>query len=178
MGGTHTKTCPTRADLEYLTQQTIYDKETIQAWYGVFNKQAKNGRLSIRQFVTLFRSFFPGRNSDQFCEHVFRTFNTSNSGELSFREFLIAIHVTAQGSQEEKLRWTFRLYDVNGDGILTFEEVCEVLEASTDLRGEDRYRKKTQKITEEIFINMENDGLGGLTEEQFVENCLQFGEEV
>jgi len=174
MGGQTSRTSPTTADIEYLKQHTTYDKTTITAWYRVFHRQCNKGKLSVKQFVNLFKTFFPGRNSDQFCEHVFRTFNTSRSGELSFREFLIAIYVTSQGSQEEKLRWTFRLYDINGDGILTFEEVLEVLEASTDLRGGDQYRK----FPEELFMDLDSDGIGGLTEGQFVDNCLKVGEEV
>ena len=157
---------------------TGYDRATVQAWYNIFNKTSSRGRFNVQQFIHLFNNFFPGRSSDQFCEHVFRTFNTSKSGELSFNEFLIAVHVTAQGSREEKLRWTFRLYDVNGDGRLTCQEVCEVLEESRNLIRHDHDHFKPQHKAEELFKNIDRNSQGVLTEEQFVVNCMLYGEEV
>merc|ERR1711892_15667 len=141
MGGGTSKSGLSQADLEYLLRHTAYDKATVYAWYGVFNRNCTKGRLSVKQFLHLFKTFFPSRNSDQFCEHVFRTFNTSKSGELSFKE------------------------------------VLEVLETSIDLRDEDTNYYRTQKTAEELFLNLDSDGVGGLTEEQFVRNCLQFGVE-
>jgi Ca2+-binding EF-hand superfamily protein len=180
MGSVTSKSSMSQSDLSYLLENTKYDQATVQAWYKIFSKTSSRGRLNVQQFVHIFNSFFPGRSSYQFCEHVFRTFNTSKSGELSFKEFLIAVHVTAQGSREEKFRWTFRLYDVNADGILTREEVSEVLEASKDLReSAHHYTHKPQLTAEELFMNIDRKGLGALTEEQFVVNCLLLhGEEV
>ena len=179
MGSVQSKSSLRQSDLSYLLQNTTYNQATVQAWYKIFSKTSSRGRLNVQQFVHLFNTFFPGRSSDQFCEHVFRTFNTSKSGELSFKEFLIAVHVTSQGSREEKLRWTFRLYDVNADGILTCEEVSEVLEASKSLRESAHHCKYKPHITaEELFKNIDRKGLRALTEEQFVVNCMLYGEEV
>ena len=37
------------------------------------------------------------------------------------------------GSLEDKLRWTFKLYDLNGDGVLSKEEVEDV---AASVRGQ------------------------------------------
>lgn len=36
---------------------------------------------------------------------------------------------------EEKLRWTFSLYDINGDGFITREEMTDIATAVYELMG-------------------------------------------
>lgn len=36
---------------------------------------------------------------------------------------------------EEKLRWTFQLYDINGDGFITREEMTDIAIAIYELMG-------------------------------------------
>lgn len=41
----------------------------------------------------------------------------------------------SRGSLDEKLRWTFSLYDINGDGRITREEMTDIVSAVYDLMG-------------------------------------------
>lgn len=58
---------------------------------------------------------------------------------------------------EEKLRWTFQLYDINGDGLITREEMTDIAIAIYELMGRsteslangpdpDRIRDKVEKV--------------------------------
>ena len=47
-------------------------------------------------------------NLEEFCDHVFRTFDRDRNGFIDFKEFLLAIHVTSSGTPEDKLNWAFR----------------------------------------------------------------------
>ena len=47
-------------------------------------------------------------NAEDFCSHVFRTFDSDDNGFIDFKEFLLAIDVTSAGSPEQKLNWAFR----------------------------------------------------------------------
>ena len=47
-------------------------------------------------------------------------------GLVSFEEFAHALALLKRGSLEEKLTWAFHLYDLNGDGYLSREEIREV----------------------------------------------------
>ena len=38
----------------------------------------------------------------------------------------MGLSVLVNGTQEEKLEWTFHLYDLDGDGVITREEMEDV----------------------------------------------------
>ena len=41
----------------------------------------------------------------------------------------------SRGNLHEKLLWTFSLYDTNGDGIVTKDEMLDIVTAIYDLMG-------------------------------------------
>lgn len=43
--------------------------------------------------------------------------------------------ILSRGSTDEKLRWTFSLYDINGDGCITREEMTDIVTAVYELMG-------------------------------------------
>lgn len=45
------------------------------------------------------------------------------------------LSILSRGSVEEKLRWTFQLYDINGDGFITREEMTDIVTAIYELMG-------------------------------------------
>jgi len=97
--------------------------------HGV-QKDCPDGQLSRAKFLEVYSSFFPQGNADKFCSHVFRTFDSDNSGKIDFKEFLLAINITSAGKPEQKLEWAFQMYDVNGDGTIEPSEMCEIITVS------------------------------------------------
>ena len=95
-------------DLTYLLAHTKYDKRTICTWYQEFQIDCPDGNLTIERFKNYYNNFFPSGYATEFCEHVFRGFDIDKNGIIDFKEFLLAIYVTASGSPEEKLTCAFR----------------------------------------------------------------------
>jgi len=93
-------------------------------------KDCPNGQLTRAKFLEVYSSFFPQGNAEKFCEHVFRTFDSDNSGKIDFKEFLLAINITSTGKPEQKLEWAFQMYDVNGDGTIEPSEMQEIIGVS------------------------------------------------
>ena len=60
---------------------------------------------------------------ERFGKVIFETFDTDKSGFLDFAEFMVGLHITAEGSNEEKYTWAFQMYDLDGDGQIEFKEM-------------------------------------------------------
>ena len=103
-------TCISQEDLQFLTAHTKYDERTISSWYQEFQHECPDGKLTLEGFKNYYRNFFPSGNACEFCRHVFRAFDADSNGVIDFKEFLLAIYITAAGSLEQKLNCAFRYY--------------------------------------------------------------------
>lgn len=71
------------------------------------------------------------------------------------------LSILSRGSVDEKLRWAFSLYDINGDGCITREEMTDIVTAIYELMGkvaepsveEDTIKEKVDRIFQVICCN-------------------------
>ena len=67
-------------------------------------------------------SFFSG-----FGERLFQTIDSEGRGEITFEAFLAAVSLfTRPGAEEERCRFAYRFFDIDGDGMVGREEMLEV----------------------------------------------------
>ena len=51
-------------------------------------------------------------DGDKFSCHIMRIFDSDGNGFLDFKEFLMAIDIATCQTEESKLAWAFKLYDL------------------------------------------------------------------
>merc|ERR1712218_171243 len=162
---------------EFLKTNTRYDEDTIQQWFKGFMKDCPQGKLSPPMFIKIYSKCFPGGNAEEFCTHVFRTFDSDKNGTIDFKEFLLAIDVTSSGSPEEKLNWAFSMYDVDGNGWIDLREMTRIVKSIYNMMGPnqvvmDKYESPEARA-EGIFKRMDVNHDGKVTRQEFVRCCLE-----
>lgn len=60
-------------------------------------------------------------------ERFFTVFDRDGSGGVDFQEFLTGMALIYRGTMEEKKKFLFEMYDLDGDGVVTCEELRTML---------------------------------------------------
>ncbi|ELT97885.1 hypothetical protein CAPTEDRAFT_149656 [Capitella teleta] len=153
-----------------LTEATRFSEQDIRQWHQTFMKDFPSGQLGIDQFKDVYVQHFPNGDATSFAEHVFRTFDKDLDHHLDFREFLTAVSITAHGDAEERLRWAFRMYDIDESGFVKREECEEIISAILALRSgsvtSDPQTDAPNDLTMRLFNEYDADADGWLSEEE------------
>jgi len=103
--------------------------------YRGFKQECPTGTVNEDTFKEIYEKFFPYGNVTRYAHHVFKAFDVTGTGSISFKDMLISLSTLLHGSLYQKLSWTFRLYDLNGDGSITKSEMASVVVAVYELLG-------------------------------------------
>ncbi|XP_004697821.1 EF-hand calcium-binding domain-containing protein 1 isoform X1 [Echinops telfairi] len=71
-----------------------------------------------------------GMTDDMIMDRVFRGFDKDNDGCINVAEWINGLSVFLRGSLEEKMKYCFEVFDLNGDGFISKEEMFHMLKNS------------------------------------------------
>ncbi|CAM1316766.1 KCNIP4 (predicted) [Pycnogonum litorale] len=162
--------------IDALCRVTKFNKRELKSMYRGFKQECPTGVVREETFKEIYARFFPrGADSSQYAHYVFNTFDQDSSGALSFEDFVVGLSVLARGSLHEKLRWAFTLYDINGDGFITKDELGDIVNAIYDLMGrcsdpviDDT---TTKDHVDKVFQKLDMNKDGVVTIEEFMDYC-------
>lgn len=160
-----------KEDLYFLRTHTNFTVQELQQWHKDFFQECPDGKMTKKKFVEVHELLIPSAGSSDFCDHVFRSFDQDHSGYIDFKEFMLALHVTSSGAPEQKLRWAFKLYDIDDSKTIELEEIVKIIQAIYDMlhaQNQEPARVRATKLMDRMDENKD----GKLTEEEFLHGCM------
>ena len=117
-----------QAAIHFIVNQLI-SKEDVVELRKVFMKLDSNndGKLSYSEIVEGYKNYFGSLQPELDGKIIFEKVDTDQSGFISYEEFICASVDINNIVSEEKLRKAFKLFDKNGDGMISAVEIKEIL---------------------------------------------------
>ncbi|XP_015266130.1 PREDICTED: guanylyl cyclase-activating protein 2 [Gekko japonicus] len=158
-------------------EQTEIDVAELQEWYKKFVVECPSGTLFMHEFKRFF-----GVNNDQeaekYVENMFRAFDKNGDNTIDFLEYVAALNLVLRGKLEHKLRWTFKIYDKDGNGCIDKPELLEIVEAIYKLKKMCRPEEAAdapgltpEEVVERIFQLVDENGDGQLSLDEFIDGA-------
>lgn len=86
-------------------------------------------------FFRLYKGIFPNGDPSTIADQFFRVYDVDQNEKVDFREFLCAVGIMTRGSEEERLKMLFKIYDQDGSGYISHEEYHNVVAVSSLCRS-------------------------------------------
>ena len=163
-------------EVDFLQRHTSLDRASIKHWYKGFRRSCPTGQLGREQFAGIYKLFSPHGNTEEYCDHIFRTFDKDKNGTIDFSEFLLAMNIMGNGTVEEKLMWSFKMFDIDENGTIDLNEMTKVIQSIYDMLGPNAltltdFSPQARAIT--IFSRLDKNGDQLITQQEFVRGCLK-----
>ncbi|XP_023363275.1 EF-hand calcium-binding domain-containing protein 1 [Otolemur garnettii] len=95
---------------------------------GIGGRQGNTG-LDCNTFRAILHSMF-GMTDDMLMNRVFFAFDKDNDNYINVKEWVKGLSVFLRGTFEEKLKFCFEVYYLDGDGYISREEIFNILKDS------------------------------------------------
>ncbi|WRT64894.1 calcineurin subunit B [Kwoniella shivajii] len=150
---------------------------------SMFNSLEKNSNFSAPELMRLKKRFMKldkdGSGSidkDEFLQipqiannplahRMIAIFDEDGSGTVDFQEFVGGLSAfSSKGGRDEKLRFAFKVYDMDRDGYISNGELYLVLK---QMVGNNLKDQQLQQIVDKTIMEADKDGDGKLSFEEF-----------
>lgn len=136
-----------------------------------------SGTIERDEFLSL-----PQVSSNPLATRMIAIFDEDGGGSVDFQEFVSGLSAfSSRGSKEEKLRFAFKVYDIDRDGYISNGELFVVLKMMV---GSNLKDGQLQQIVDKTIMEADLDGDGKISFEEFekmventdVSNSMTLGE--
>jgi len=132
----------------------------LQKRFKKLDKDSNNS-LCVEELLAL-----PELKENPLVQRVVQVFDTNNSGELDFTEFVrgLAMFTTKNIDREKKLKFLFNIYDMDSDGYICNSELFEVLKMMV---GTNLTEEQLQQIVDKTILQLDKNHDGMISYEEF-----------
>ncbi|XP_054472651.1 guanylyl cyclase-activating protein 2-like [Anoplopoma fimbria] len=155
-------------------QEEELELNSIQDLYKSFIMECPSGSLYLHEFKRMF-GVHHGTPESQYMDSIFRAFDMNQDNTMDFIEYVAALNLVLRGKLEDKLRWSFKVFDSDNNGHLDRNELRKIVRIIYKIKkGSVSDETGTQNLTSEqvcelIFQEVDVNNDGQITLDEFVE---------
>ncbi|XP_027900854.1 ubiquitin carboxyl-terminal hydrolase 32 isoform X3 [Xiphophorus couchianus] len=156
----------TLAGVTHLEESDIID---LEKRYWLLKAQSRTGRFDLETFVPLVSPPIHASLS----EGLFHAFDENRDNHIDFKEISCGLSACCRGPVAERQKFCFKVFDVDRDGILSRDELHEMVVALLEVWKDNRtdtipeLHSSISDIVEEIVKMHDTTKLGHLTLEDY-----------
>ncbi|GAP87631.2 putative calcineurin subunit B [Rosellinia necatrix] len=148
--------------LDNIVQGSNFDREEVERLKKRFMKLDKdqNGTIERDEFLSL-----PQISSNPLATRLIAIFDEDGGGDVDFQEFVSGLSAfSSKGNKEQKLRFAFKVYDIDRDGYISNGELFIVLKMMV---GNNLKDQQLQQIVDKTIMEADLDEDGKISFEEF-----------
>ncbi|MDY6803201.1 MAG: ferric reductase-like transmembrane domain-containing protein [Cyanobacteriota bacterium] len=138
-------------------------RETLEELRQVFTQIAREDQqIDLSEFKQAL-----GLKDEYLASRLFSIFDADNSGTVDVEEFLNAVEQLVLATPEEKLKFSYKLHDKNGDNSIDREEITDLIEASLTENNLNFPPEQVTALVDVFFLKADKDNSGDISFEEF-----------
>jgi len=145
------------------------ERDGLAKVFKAFDKNG-DGKLSMQEVKDGYLDHYGKIMSDEEVEQMFNAVDTDKSGFIDYSEFVVAAMNESQLTTNDKLQAAFKMFDKDGSGVISPDEIKEVLSFGGT-------NALNQKQIEAIVKQVDENGDGEISFEEFVDMMKKLGAE-
>jgi len=152
-----------QATFAFIASQLLskQERDGLAKVFKAFDKNG-DGKLSYEEVKDGYLDHYGKVMSDEEVHAMFDSVDTDKSGFIDYSEFVVAAMAESQLTSNDKLQAAFKMFDKDGSGIISGDEIREVLSF-----GGTSQMSKEQIDT--IIKQVDENGDGEISYEEFVD---------
>lgn len=153
-----------QASLTYIVNNLL-SKEEKNDMLELFQNFDENGDgvLTKEEILNGYKTIMPFEDAEKEVERIMNEVDIDKSGTIDYNEFVLAAINKQKLLNKEKLEATFKMFDKDGSGSISGDEIRSALGKTVD-----------SKVLNEMIKEVDTNGDGGLSLVEFKEMMLKF----
>ena len=153
-----------QASLTYIVNNLL-SKEEKNDLLELFQQFDTNGDgvLTKEEILNGYKTIMPFDDAEKEVERIMNEVDIDKSGTIDYNEFVLATINKQKLLNKEKLEATFKMFDKDGSGSISSDEIKSVLGKSVDM-----------KVLEDMIKEVDTNGDGEISMVEFKEMMLKF----